>query len=206
MKTTRTNWPTVYFHHTTLKVCSPAWTSPASSNHPLSMSLSSFSFLSQKCSFHLDWSVEHFVSLLSNHFKNTHTHPHTRTSQLLWRPNLLLCMRERERESLFWCSQIVFSSMPATFSADWVYKWPSSHHLGHALLFISFSFFTPVLVICEIFKTNSQLSHFLMTPCNTLSKPRSHALAPYFLSLFQRRVVINCFIPRQLQLILLQWG
>lgn len=89
--------------------------------------------------YHLDWSVEHFVSLLSNHFKNTRTHtrarPHTHLSSC--GVPICYCAWEREGERVsFDVPQIVFSSMPTTFSCssvDWVYKWPSSHHLGHAL-------------------------------------------------------------------------
>ena len=85
------------------------------SNNSLITHLQSFSsisvlspiFLFSLLCFHLDWSVEHFVSLLSNHFKNTHTHTHTHThSLLLWRSYLLLWMWEQE--TLLCCSQIVF--------------------------------------------------------------------------------------------------
>lgn len=69
--------------------------------------------------YHLDWSVEHFVSLLSNHFKNTRTHtrarPHTHLSSC--GVPICYCAWEREGERVsFDVPQIVFSSMPTTFS------------------------------------------------------------------------------------------
>lgn len=155
--------------------------------------------------FHLDWSVEHFVSLLSNHFKRTHTHTHT--SLLLWCPNLLLWMRVSE--SLLMLLNC-FPSMLTTFShSSHMIEFTSrlnDRHLGHVLAPSPTLSIVPSVVYLRGPRDKQlTVTHFLMTPCNTLSKPLSHTHSPYFLSLFQRRVVICCFIPRHLQLILLQW-
>ena len=143
---------------------------------PLFLSVSSFSVRSEMffplLCFHLDWSVEHFVSLLSNHFKNartqahrhthtrthTHTHIHTHTHTLFWCPNLLLYMRERvsfDTPKLFFLNASHFLML-----LSWL-----SLQVGRAaviwdtLLFFSlppfFFFPSPVLFICWIFRTNN---------------------------------------------------
>ena len=144
---------------------------------PLFLSVSSFSVRSEMffplLCFHLDWSVEHFVSLLSNHFKNartqahrhTHTHTHTYTYTYTHTHTYALLVPQfavvHERESLFWYSQIVFPQCQPLSHAPQLIEFTSGQscrHLGHTSLFFPASFFffpSPVLFICWIFRTNN---------------------------------------------------
>lgn len=78
--------------------------------------------------FHLDWSVKHAVSLLSNHFKNTRAHIHTHAH--VWCPNLLLCMTEWvsfDAPKLFFPQRQPLSHAPHLIDFT---SGPSSRHLG----------------------------------------------------------------------------
>lgn len=149
--------------------------------------------------FHLDWSVKHVVSVLSNHFKRAHT---------LVVPQFTVV---HDRESLFWYSQIVFflHASHSVMLLSWL-----SLQVGRAAAVQdarrSFSpprFFFPLLRVVCARENGNKLSHFLMTPCIALNKPFSRAhSAQCFSSLFQRRAVNCWFILRHLQLILLHRG